>query len=226
MIEISPNLDIHKKKIPLKKGTGSDNEIKILSVFNKSIAEIEKKFDLLNSIENPQIYDNILRAQIVFLVSCVDYYIHNIINNGILSIIKKEKTTTKKLDKSFISISVLIKYLENTEDNLNFIEEEIINGNSYKSFVASEKMIEALSLISDQKIFETIAKKIELTKTELIAKIKEINDRRNSIAHQMDFNSTLDSEKNNIDVATVISFFSFYKKFINELHELLLDDNI
>lgn len=228
LTSIDINLDIHNEVNTPNVPTGNDTEKNILKKFNDSILSIEKKFTLIELVKEsyPEIVDNILRSQIVFLLSSVDLYLHLIINNGIINIIRKERTLTKEIKKCSISIVSLIEYLENTDLNQRIIENDINESNSFKTFLSPSKMKQGLSFISNQNIFKSLASTLQ---SKSVLKLEEtlslIYERRNSIAHQMDF-SFATNQQQSITEAEVREYINFYKKFINELHILLIDDTL
>ena len=206
--------------------TGTEQEQEIFNKFNNSISLIEDKFELLELDIQQEIHKNILRSQIAFLFSCVDYYFHEIIKIGILNIIKEERRETKKLGTCLISIKIYTEYIRSSNLSQDILEEEIIHRNSYKSFLDPDKMVDGLSLITDQNILKLIFRKMGFdSQKKLKEKIKIGYTRRNHIVHQMDFDFSNGSQ-NEIDKEFVMEYIEFYKSLINEIHLLLLNDNI
>lgn len=227
MLELNIDKEIHKEKIsPNKILLGNIPEKELLAKFNFSIKSIKEKFSLLNFPISDELKLNILRGQVSLLLSAVDFYIHEIIKIELLNIIKGERKKTSSLKNCMISVEVFLEYLSSPNTNNQIFEDEIIYRNSFKSFLEPDKMAEALSLITEEKIFKELFPKLGLSGTkELRDKIKEIFKRRNSIVHQMDYNY-LTKTQQIITKEEVEEYIKFYDKFIRELHILLLQENI
>ena len=169
---------------------------------------------------------NILRGQVSLLLSAVDFYIHEIIKIELVNIIKKERKETASLKNCMISVKTFLEYITSPTINNQIFEDEIIYRNSFKSFLEPDKMAEALSLITEKKVFKELFSKLGLSDTkELKDRIKEIFKRRNSIVHQMDYDYSTETQQT-ITKEEVEDYIEFYNKFIQELHLLLLQENI
>lgn len=227
MLELNIDKEIHEEKIsPNNVLSGNIPEKELLAKFNFSIKSIKEKFSLLDFPISDELKLNILRGQVSLLLSAVDFYIHEIIKIELLNIIKGERKKTPSLKNCMISVEVFLEYLSSPNTNNQIFEDEIIYRNSFKSFLEPDKMAEALSLITEEKIFKELFPKLGLLGTkELKDKIKEIFKRRNSIVHQMDYNYSTKSQQS-ITREEVEEYIKFYDKFIQELHLLLLQENI
>lgn len=173
-----------------------------------------------------ELKSNILRSQVSLLLSAVDFYIHEIIKIELLNIIKRERASTASLKNCMISIHSLLEYLSSSNINNEILENEIVYRNSFKSFLEPNKMAEALSLITNKKIFNDIYPKLNFQKQkDLTNKMREIFQRRNFIVHQMDYDYLSKSQKE-ITQTEVEEYIDFYHNFIKELHKLLLEENV
>lgn len=227
MPELNLVKNFHEEKIdPNKNLTGNSLEMDLINKFDFAISSIEEKFPLLELNISEELKSNILRSQVSLLLSAVDFYIHEIIKIELLNIIKGERKQTPSLKNCMISVQAFLAYLSSSNTNNQILEDEIVYRNSFKSFLDPNKMAEALALISEEKIFKNLFPKLNFSKMEeLSKKMTEIFKRRNSIVHQMDYNSSTKSQQP-ITKETVEEYINFYKKFIHELHTLLLQENI
>ncbi len=219
--------NFHTEKIsPNKNISGDKKEKELLNNFNNYIKEIEDKFKLLDLTDSEDLKLNVLRGQVSLLLSSVDYYIHEIVKIELLNIIRRERKRTKALKNCMFSVEALLDYIASENLNEEILEEEIIYRNSYKSFLDYEKMKSVIALISSNDIFKELYSKLGFnSKKELEIKIKEIYNRRNDIVHQMDRNYST-GDQNSIDKELVEGYINFYKNFVNELHKLLIQENI
>ena len=227
MINLNLDKKIHEEKIePNENVSGNISEQNLISKFNFSIKCIKDKFSLLKYDISDELKLNILRGQVSLLLSAVDFYIHEIIKIELVNIIKKERKETASLKNCMISVKTFLEYITSPTINNQIFEDEIIYRNSFKSFLEPDKMPEALSLITEKKVFKELFPKLGLLETkELKDKIKEIFKRRNSIVHQMDYDYSTETQQT-ITKEEVEDYIEFYNKFIQELHLLLLQENI
>lgn len=227
MLKLDVDKEIHQERIePNEILSGNTLEKDLIKKFNSSIIHIKEKFSLLDFAISEELKLNILRGQVSLLLSAVDFYIHEIIKIELLNIIKGERKKTPSLKNCMISVETFLEYLSSLNTNNQIFEDEIIYRNSFKSFLEPDKMAEALSLITEKKIFKELFSELGLLKTkELKDKIKEIFRRRNSIVHQMDYDYSTRSQQV-ITREEVESYIEFYDKFIQKLHILLLKKNI
>lgn len=227
MIDLNLDKKIHEEKIePNENISGNTPEQSLISKFNFSVKCIKDKFSLLDYNISDELKLNILRGQVSLLLSAVDFYIHEIIKIELVNIIKKERKETSSLKNCMISVKTFLEYITSPTINNQIFEDKIIYRNSFKSFLEPDKMPEALSLITEKKVFKELFPKLGLLETkELKDKIKEIFKRRNSIVHQMDYDYSTKTQQT-ITKEEVEDYIEFYNKFIQELHLLLLQENI
>lgn len=226
MEELDIDMSLLDEKTDSSTPSGTEAEQKILSTFNKSVSIIEQKFDLIkeNSFDD-ELSQNILRSQVAFLLSCVDYYFHEIIKYGILEIIRGERKKTSFLTKCLISVDSLIEYISNSSKE-EVLENEIIYRNSYKTFLDPDKINESLKMIMTKDIFNELYISFgKQSKKELKEELLVIYKRRNSIVHQMDFN-TETGNQNYISYDEVKKYIDIYKKFINDTHKIIIHNSI
>ena len=81
-----------------------------------------------------------------------------------------------------------MRYYINNPGSQNLIEEEISTRNSYFSFQSPDKISEALSLVSNKKIWKELEDVLPEygTSSDIQTRLKIIVDRRNKIAHEAD----------------------------------------
>lgn len=206
------------------------NAIKIIKNFNLTICNIENKFELVEKLRNNgqlEIMDDVLRSQVVFTMSSLDYYMHEIIKYGILSIFKKERSTTKSYENFTVTLSCVERALLNLE-SIDWLEEWINLKHRANTFMDPKKIKEAFALITKIDIFEKVATKlsydgVSLSKSDLSNKMSEIYKRRNSISHQSDRNEVT-GILNEIDEEFVKDVIYTIKNFVLYAHDEIVND--
>lgn len=197
----------------------------IILRFDKIMKEIELKFNLVEELdknEQFEIRDNILRSQIMFIMSGLDFYMHEIVKYGIISIFKGERKKTKGYENFAINLSCVEKAIKKPE-NFDWLEESINQRNKISTFMASEKIRCALLIISDNKIISNVSSKMNLTENKLKIKIDDIYNRRNLIAHQSDI-CEFTGEVKSIDKEYVKEALNTIKNFVKYMHDEIIKD--
>lgn len=189
----SSTIDKHVQKISI-------DLAKIQKDFNANLANIKSKFDIVKSLldSNKDAAEDILRSQIVFLDSALDFYIHEIAKYGMSQIINDDWQSTVPFNKYKISMEFAKKIIK-TPENLNLFLEEIEETNQKNCFMKYKNIERQLELIGIK-----INKEIEIEK-----QIDSLFTRRNEIAHQADVTN---GKKNSISESDVNEFISCVEK--------------
>ena len=193
------------------------------------------------NISHDEISD-ILRAQIVNVVSAFDRLIHELVTIGVVEIFLNKRVQTKKFLNQPFKAETLIKSIELSkpdfipssinENPQYLIEKEMREKLSYLAFQAPEKVKDALSYIWDneQKAL-TIAVKMGITgandndkRNKLEQELKLIVDRRNQIVHEGDIDPITNS-KRLIDTKISSDAIDFIEKLGESIYELVIDTN-
>lgn len=219
---------VFKKQVEIKEiinQTLKEKDIK--TRFDKTVKEIEENFTLIELAkeENKNIYENLLRGQIVFLFGAVDLYMHDITLESYMKIIYEKKKSNDKLDKISITLKSLIDFFgeENEEKKREILENSLRQFSNYKTYLTSKNIKQLLETISDNKLYVKVYEKLGITKFLFNERLNNYYKRRNKIAHQMDF----DKESNvqtSIDEDYVFKMIEFYKEFIENLHKFIVND--
>lgn len=201
----------------------------ILNNFTENIKRIKEKFNIVDELADrdmEEAYKDILRSQIVLLMSSVDFYIHEVVKYGILKIFKKEKKKTKEYKLVIVSIECVEKALENPE-SVDWLEENIVLQNKFKSFMAINKIRNALKIISDKKILDNsikkVAKDIKKSEDEVKDILNRMYKRRNCIAHQTD-RDPIKCTINDISKEEVKEGLDVINKLILSIHDEIKND--
>lgn len=198
--------------------------------FDENISDIENQFkiiDMLDKDKDKDKIDCILRSQIVFLGSSIDFYFHEITKYGLMKIYDKVWEKTDNYKKIKINIEVVFKALEAGNDSEWFIEfiDSEYRGITMMSWRSITNQIELIGL----DIYE-IAEKVfpnndlikQKKKDELKKVVTTLFKRRNFIAHQFDRRHN-DAIRKDISKTEVVNFIKDIKKIVYAVHETLLE---
>jgi hypothetical protein len=167
-----------------------------LSAFKANIAgvrELATLHDYLcKNLKSPMTFDDLLRFQVVYSVSALDKFVHDIIRIGMLQIFIGARPATGKYLSERISMSAYANLSSATiPPKEYYFEQEIISKLGIVAYQSPDNIADGLSYIWDekhkwQKIAAAMAMKEEQARTQL----KLIVDRRNKIAHEADVDIT------------------------------------
>ena len=191
------------QKIP-KALSFSHEEIK--NHFKENIKHIEDSLNILeNNNLNKENKENILRSQIMFLDSALDFYVHEITKYGMKKMFDGQWERNDKYLDFKINLDALHTISElNEKEFFNDIINKSISAETFMEFNSIKKQINMIGLD-----INVIAKSIFYKKgdsTSPINKMKEFLNklyyRRNRIAHQSD-RDPLTSVRSDIDMEFV-----------------------
>ena len=132
---------------------------------------------------------DILRSEIVMAVSALDYFIHGIIEEGMIEIHQGTRLRTNAYENFEISLSNMTYIVSNPNDS-TWLKDQIRKKLNHLSFQKSEKISLNLKLISDKKIWPGVGVVLNKPHTDITLQLDLIINRRNQISHQADIDPT------------------------------------
>ena len=145
---------------------------------------------------------DILRAELVLAVSALDQFIHELVRLGMLDCYRGVRPVTPQFLTFNVSLeSVLVN--ANSMDDDEWLDEEIRKRNGFRSFQNSERIAEAIRLISSAHLWNAVSNRLNRPASDIRDQLNLIVDRRNKIAHESDVSLSPYEELWAIDVATV-----------------------
>lgn len=193
--------------------------------FDENIMDIENQFEIIDKLDaevDKEKIDCILRSQIVFLGSSLDFYFHEITKFGLMKIydgIWEETTKYKNIEVKMSIVSEALRERESSEWFINFINKKYIEV-TMMSWDSINSQLNLIGLnvqnIAKEAFFERDSS--EKVKDKLKRRIGELYNRRNSIAHQFD---RLHSDATRIEISKeiVVGFIEDIKKIVYAIHK-------
>ncbi len=176
----SESRETHKKIIPISLMSETFKKFKALIEQIESRLEIEKE-------QPSQIRDNLLRAEIVMLVSAIDYYFYEVVKTGLIDIYNGDRDRTTMSDNLRIPFKYVIKAVSNTEST-EWLSESIVEVFGTSAFQSQKQIYYIVQLLNgDFSSFKkAIATSFSTSYKEIEDQLNEIFKRRNQIAHNCD----------------------------------------
>lgn len=132
---------------------------------------------------------DLLRAQIVMIVSALDLYIHEITRIGMLEIYNEGRPQTDAFLKFQVSIDSVIQGISNISRD-EWLDTEIRSRHSHLSFQEPNKIADAVRRFSSCELWPSVAKQLNLDVQDVKTQLSAIVKRRNQIVHEADLDPT------------------------------------
>ena len=165
----------------------------------------------------------LLRAEFVLIVSALDFYVHEVVRNGLVRKFKSGSCGTNNSINIPLSTVRILLDTKTAEEQTSILDKQIgaiICRDSYQAPRAIER---AFNLIDIEKIWTKIGKFIGKPGSEVRSTLTLIIDRRNKIAHEADIDPTKGiGEKTSIDATTVSECMEFVTTFVKNLDKLIV----
>jgi hypothetical protein len=194
-----------------------------LDQFHISINRVRDLIAVHNSVKAQSTLaldlSDILRSALVLSVSALDFYIHEVVRLGMLQIHQGLRSEPPAFSRFQISLGSAREILDNPLDLDYWLEDEIRQRHSYKSFQQPGNIADAIRLISDKKLWEEVATVMSRPAQDIKQQLSIIVDRRNKIAHEADINPTLGlGDRWGIDEFLVKDAVDFIEQIVKGIH--------
>lgn len=207
-----------------------------LARFNENVRRVRDLGGLYAALTRlaPPLVDpsDLLRAQIVQLVSALDFYVHDVVRHEMLEIAQGNRQTTIQYGKFVIPMAAVESMLQSLLAGLppagdpmpsvptglpgiNHLDAEIQRQHGFKSFQEPDKITEGLRLITDKSdIWKLVAARLSMSPEDVKAKLKLIAKRRNQIAHEADLDPSSPGARYAISETDVNESIDFVERVV------------
>ena len=201
----------------------------IMQHFTESIQAIYTQFEVADELiayGKIKEGENIWRAQIIFLTSAFDFYMHELTKYGLCEIYDENWERTEKYSNLQVGMKTIEIALKSGEDIDWFLE--YIN-DYYKAItmVSYESVKDQLNLlgidlknVADRAFYNRGER--EKTRDKLRRRLNELFSRRNIIAHQSD-RAHADAQVKNITKEIVQDFMDDIQRIVNSINEEVMN---
>ncbi len=138
---------------------------------------------------------DLLRAQIVMLISALDHYIHEITRIGMLEVYAGIRPKTKPFSRFQVSLDATIMGISKPNEK-EWLDIAIREKHGHKAFQQPDKIADAVRLFSSCKLWRTVASELNLTEQDVKNRLRTIVNRRNQIVHGVDLDPSYPGTRN------------------------------
>ncbi|MBS9779985.1 MAG: hypothetical protein KGV51_05090 [Moraxellaceae bacterium] len=181
---------------------------------------------LLNDVHfSHEHISDILRNEVVAIVSALDKFIHEIIRIGIIEAYNDKRDITKSFENFTLTMGELKRFMDAQEDSLkdhnSVLEGIIIKRHGHLSFQDPNKINEALALIwNSNDRLKLIAEELNMDKNSFKTELSNIVIRRNQIVHEADID-LYTNEIQNIQPNDTEEIVEFINNLVNSIYSLV-----
>ena len=196
--------------------------------FLKNISRIKNTYDLYCHLNKElkfpsQHLGDLIRSDLVFLVSALDRFIHDLVRIGMIKSFQGVRPKTN----AYLNFSIPLSQVD-TMVNSSIMppelifEQQILNSHKHLAFQEPDKISNALSLIwNEPHKWQKISQKLGEPENDIRTKLKNIVIRRNQIVHEADMDlQTGDLQQ--IDSSDVEMSIEFIEKICLSIYDLTL----
>jgi hypothetical protein len=197
-----------------------------IDLFRISIARVRDLIAVHNSLkaQASSVLDlsDILRASLVLAVSALDYYIHEVVRIGMLEIHRGQRPEPPAFSGFQISLGNARAGINAGQNIDSWLEDEIRQRHSYKSFQQPNAIADAVRLICDKKLWEEVSINMGRPAKDIKKELSRIVDRRNKIAHEADIDPSYPiGDRWPIDELLVNEAVDFIEQVVESIHNIL-----
>lgn len=171
--------------------------------------------------------DELLRAEIVLVVSALDCYVHDVVRQGMvktLSLTSGESNAYLAFGVSMHFVKRLLRATESGE-RANLLDHEVRRLHGFKTFQTSDNISKALSLVGITDIWSKVGVLLGIPAIDVKTRLNLIIDRRNKIAHEGDIDHSMGlTIKYPIDFPTIQKVVTFLESLVKNMHNVILTE--
>jgi hypothetical protein len=158
---------------------------------------------------------DILRAEIVMVVSALDHYVHELTRLGMIEVFEGKRGSTA----AFLQFDISLECILSGASGASWLESEIRTRHGFQSFQQPERIAEAVRLFSGIELWKTVAIELGEDTKALKTQIQLLVDRRNKIAHEADLDPSFPGLRWPIDPTIVEQAIDFVSRVCEAIHK-------
>lgn len=163
---------------------------------------------------------DLLRAELVFAVSAIDQYVHELVRIGMLECCAGGRAQAQAFGRFQVTLQGVMGAI-NPPSPVAWLDDEIRTRHSFQSFQHPDKIADAIRLISDVPLWDEVAKGMGMKPKEVKQRLVLIIERRNKIAHEADVDPSFPGKRWPIDAPMVDDAVRFLSEIAESIFALV-----
>ena len=132
---------------------------------------------------------DLLRSQVVMVVSALDHHVHEIMRAGMLEVYSGKRPQTAAFLRFQVTMEAALQGISAGQGNDGWLDEEIRKKHGYLAFQHPDRIADAIRLFSSYTLWISVASELNLEVEAVKTELQLIVNRRNQIAHEADLDS-------------------------------------
>ena len=128
---------------------------------------------------------DLLRAELVMVVSALDLYVHELVKLGILECFRGQRPRTSQFHEFQVTLGGTIRAISTLGSDV-WLDDQIRERNNRRSFQTPDEIASAIRLVSNVELWNSVAIQLQSTRQDVTARLRLVVDRRNKIVHEAD----------------------------------------
>lgn len=162
---------------------------------------------------------DLLRTQIVMVVSALDHYIHEIARVGMLEVYTGQRPLTAAFQRFQIAMDNVLLGLSAPGAN-TWLETEIRVKHGFMSFQHPDRIADAVRLFSSCELWPSVASQLGMTVHDAKTQLQLIVDRRHKIVHEADIDPSYPGSRWPISSTDSVLAVDFIHNLCEAIHSV------
>ena len=128
---------------------------------------------------------DLLRAELVMVVSALDLYVHELVRLGMLESLRGQRPQTSQFHDFQVTLGATIQGISTPGSDV-WLDDQIRARNNRRTFQNPGDISSAIQLVSNMDLWDSVATHLNLPRQDVTAQLRVIVDRRNKIVHEAD----------------------------------------
>ena len=128
---------------------------------------------------------DLLRSELVMIVSALDLYIHEVVRLGMLECFLGRRVPTDSFHRFQVTLEGTIQAISMPGSNV-WLDEQVRDRLGHRTFQQPDDIAEAIRLISNVELWNSVAVQLQSTSRDVRDRLRLVVDRRNKIVHEAD----------------------------------------
>ena len=128
---------------------------------------------------------DLLRSELVMIVSALDLYVHEVVRLGMLECFRGRRAPTDAFHRFQVTLGGTIQAISMPGSNV-WLDEQVRDRLGHRTFQQPDDIAEAIRLISNVELWNSVAVQLQSPSQDVRDRLRLVVDRRNKIVHEAD----------------------------------------
>jgi hypothetical protein len=197
---------------------------RVLDQFRENVERV-RALDALYSFLTAQTggtfdLSDLLRTQIVMVVSAFDHYVHEVTRVGMVEIVSGGRAPTPAFNRFPIPMGAVVQAIA-SPGTTAWLEDAVRAAHGHLSFQDPDKVADALRFVSSAIVWEQVGAVLGMDVVQVKAELRAIIRRRNQIAHEADLDPSYPGTRWPITQNDVRYAVDMIERATEAIHQLL-----